>query len=256
MTSAYAITDYYFFAPSYLTPSVSPATTKENVEEWVRKEHERINAEIMERYGKEKTETGGKDIYRILFIGTSQTWGAGARTKQECFVNLLENKLNRELNSTYTFECINAGISGSNSTRLLEYYGKHWLALQPKLVIINLSANDWNDPDQFYRNLNQFVLISKAHNIKTIFSLEAIPLEAYGEPALSEPNFLLKRTLSNHNTMIRCAQENNIFVLNLHGYLRKKYDDGILWWDCAHLRPFGHRLTASYIFDNIKDFIR
>lgn len=117
-----------------------------------------------------------KSTYRILFIGTSQTWGAGAKTKEETFVKLLEKRLNNQIVGPDKFVCINTGASGSNSTQLLKYYRNHWLKLSPKITIINLSSNDI-DPDIFYANLQQFVSLNKQNNIKTAFMLEANSFE-------------------------------------------------------------------------------
>ena len=77
---------------------------------------ETVVTKIDNDYGNKKD-----NISRILFIGTSQTWGAGASSENKTFVRLFENLLNKNSQIT-NYEVINGGISGLNSKALLELY--------------------------------------------------------------------------------------------------------------------------------------
>lgn len=185
----------------------------------------------------------GKETYRVLFIGTSQTWGAGAKTREETFVKLIEKRLNEQADKPGKFTCINAGVSGSDSTGLAEYYTNNWIKVRPIITIVNLSSND-TDEKAFYSNLQQFVRINEQNNIKTVFVVEAnSPEESQEESGI-------------HKIMKRVGKENNLLVIDLHKYLRGKYDDGLVWWDYVHLTSFGHKLAAAYIFENLWPYLK
>ena len=74
---------------------------------------------------------------KILFIGSSQTWGAGASTTENTFVHRFENLVNAH-DTTESVTCINTGISGLTSTELFKFYQEKWISAAPKVVIINL----------------------------------------------------------------------------------------------------------------------
>ncbi|MBU1125501.1 MAG: SGNH/GDSL hydrolase family protein [Candidatus Omnitrophica bacterium] len=184
------------------------------------------------------------DPFKILFIGTSQTWGAGASRDSEAFISLLERKLNAAEGEGVRYKCINAGISGVDSSRLLDLYLKEWIDLHPQMVVINLSNND-SDHDIFASNLERFIRVNNLRNIKTIFVLEANSIESAWEGRLSP-----------HRTMKQVGEREGITTIDLHGYLLENYDRGFVWWDYVHLTDFGHELTASYLYEKIKIQVR
>ncbi len=200
-----------------------------------------------------------KTGYRILFLGGSQTWGAGARKDNETIVADIERGLNqlRAYNASGTpfnvlgasntpiqlanFETVNAGIFGTDSTDLLKLYKSGWKnVLNPDMVVLNMSYNE-PDPGVFYSNLYRFFSLNKP-NIKTIFVLEAASLE--------DPNREINLEI-NHNAMIRVSDKFHIPILNLDTYLQEKNSTGILWWDGMHLTTYGQMLAAEFISDNI-----
>ena len=172
-------------------------------------------------------------VYRMLFIGTSQTWGAGASKPSATFVRNIEKKLNQSGIHKGQFECINAGISALNSSRLLDLYRKEWLELGPRMVIINLSNND-GDIDKFASNLQDMIEISVEAGIQPVLVLEANPAEN-----------TRRRLSKKHEAMRQVAEAHNVPVVDMHAYLGRKYDEGFLWWDGVHLTDFGHQLLAD-----------
>ena len=89
------------------------------------------------------------DIDRILFIGSSQTWGAGVLKEEDNFVSHLEKHFNKRKFGNRAVSCINAGISGLDAPALFDLYEKEWINLAPEWVVINLSFNDRLDPKKF-----------------------------------------------------------------------------------------------------------
>jgi lysophospholipase L1-like esterase len=203
---------------------------------FVNREAEYINRRIMNDY---KTEVS-ENINRILFIGTSQTVGAGAGCMEETFVRLIEDILNRS--GTGQYECINAGVHGSNSHELIRYYENSWIKFKPKVSVINLSNND-QDKEAFRLSMQRFIDLDKNFGIGTIFILEANSREVSSD------------LLSFHEIMKELGKKDNILTIDLHNYLLEKDDIGILWWDGVHMTSYGQKLTAEFISSKILTFL-
>src|SRR5262249_25863209 len=78
---------------------------------------------------------------RVAFLGTSQTYGAGAERISETFIARCHGLLAQALGDI-SVETYNFAISGSNSTELLTKYTGSWRFSRPDLLLINLSTND------------------------------------------------------------------------------------------------------------------
>jgi len=178
---------------------------------------------------------------RILFLGTSQTWGAGAAKHDETYVKVIEKEIDTHIKTNY--QLINAGISGSSSTEILDFYKNSWLKLNPKMVLVDLSSNDL-DPELFAKNLEELVDINKKLGITTIFLLEA-----------NSVNTPVDTGLPLHPFMTTVANIKNIRLINIHEYLKGQSKLGNLWWDKVHPTTFGHQLLGQFIYQNIKDLL-
>lgn len=176
-------------------------------------------------------------IYRVVFIGTSQTIGAGASELAKTFVVRNHFIVQKLLPKNIGFESINMAISGSNSKELYELYQKNYLALKPDLVIINLSNNDTNE--DFKISIINFLELNRLNKVKTLFLEEANSRESDQENEL----------LANHKVLRELALKYNIPVLPLHDYLKSNdvFESGILWWDFVHLTSYGQELVAKWL---------
>ena len=144
--------------------------------------------------------------YKILFIGNSQTWGAGASMDKYTFVNRFENLLNTSSTSD-TFTCINTGISGLTSSELFKFYEEQWINLEPTVVIINLSNND-NSAKILQENIENFIELNENKNIKTFLVLESNDEDR-------------NKLEINHEVLRKIAQEHNIIMFDMHNELFK-----------------------------------
>lgn len=195
---------------------------------------------------------------KILVIGTSQAWGAGAEREQDTFANVIKTTIRSRnpplaqangnpsdvlgLATPSGFSVLNASIAGANSSVVLSYYKRDWIGISPMMVIIDLSNND-TDADVFRKNLTEFVRINNERHIQTVFVLEANSPE-------DSPD-----ALPLHQTMREVGKNEDIRILDLHGYLKKKNDTGILWWDDVHMTTYGHRLAGEFIYEGVKDLL-
>lgn len=79
---------------------------------------------------------------KILLFGSSQAWGSGAAEKNLTIANYLETYLNN-LDHSEKFRVINCGVNGANSLYLGNFFNNFLKSLNPKLILIDLSNNDY-----------------------------------------------------------------------------------------------------------------
>ena len=179
----------------------------------------------------------------VLFIGSSQTLGAGAAAESETFVSRIQQRLDAEAPGGPRYHCVNAGVNGGMAFTLLYSYRNDWLALAPAIVVLNLGSNDMGLRDiegQYPSALEDFVTLNSERGIQTLFVLEARSWEENPE------------ALQTHTIMRRVAHAHGIPVIDAHARLRQEKDKGFLWWDFVHPTSFGHRLIADCIFEELR----
>ncbi len=186
---------------------------------------------------REKLSLSDDEDCNILVIGTSQTWGAGAKMKDLSLVRNMEKRLN-ELNPSEAYRCINAAIPSADTKELFYSYGGETIFSDIDIMVLNLSNND-RDKDVFAKYLKKFIIINNNRGIRTVFVLEANSFE--------QSNPLLPM----HVTMMNVAREYDIPVIDLHRYLSANYDKGFLWWDCVHLTSLGQVMAGNFLADEL-----
>ena len=185
------------------------------------------------------------EVFRVLFLGTSQTYGIGVSRAEEAFVWLTEKRLNETPPlPAKRIQCVNGAIPGVETGDALEEYRSETIRLVPDLCILNFSINDRNGPRAFASNLKEFVRLNRALGVPTVFSLEAVPTVC-----------ALRQRFAMHDLMRRLARELDVPLWDLHGALCARYDEGFLWWDGAHLARFGQVVAAEFFADRIRAFI-
>jgi lysophospholipase L1-like esterase len=240
----------FFFVGNY--PNITSIINKIRFQEkeWVDNEFQIISQDIMASYEDDNSE-------KIMFIGSSQTWGAGASKKKNSFPFVFEKLLNDLLlenqqsislgkqvmavGPNSKIRVINAASSGVTSIELLQEYKTKWIELSPKVAIINLSSNDFtNEVSEklFRENISSFIEINREKNIETIFLLEANSSEVK-----IDNNF--------HSVLKDICIKEEITFIDVNDYLKKKDNSGLIWWDFIHPTDYGHRLIAHYIFDTL-----
>lgn len=82
----------------------------------------------------------GKNVFRIVCLGDSSTFGWGVES-QYMFSSLLSKKLNEEQNGQ-SFEVINLGLPGFTSYHGIMVFKHLAASLSPDLIIVSFGAND------------------------------------------------------------------------------------------------------------------
>jgi hypothetical protein len=129
---------------------------------------------------------------RIVFLGTSQTQGVGARKDSESFVALLQSSFDAHTGGQRRVECLNGAIQGSVARYLLRAYAETYIKAKPTLTVVNLSCNDyWNATPDFAASLRGIVQLNKAEGIKTLFVLEAAAPDVFPDGFRRTPSCLV-----------------------------------------------------------------
>lgn len=175
-------------------------------------------------------------LYRIIFIGTSQTAGAGATTLQETFFAKSYQWLRKKIPADIALEQINISASGVESSVLLQDYQAHYLNLNPDLVVINLATNDAFMSDVFEKNMRAFLDLNKAASIKTLL---------IQEPNCSER--LDPLPIRNYDVLQALAKEYRVSLIPMNSYFQElnSHNSGHLWWDIVHLTNYGQEAFAQ-----------
>lgn len=221
-----------------------------------------------------------KDKTGILLFGSSQAWGSGAAEKGLTISGYLEKYLNGR-KETDKFKVINCGVNGANSLYLGNFFNNFLIKSGPKLVIIDLSNNDYFfwlytkvRTDLTETNMKKFLKIipdltkpeSKIsgrqeidRDIKYCFKTAIIekfilPCEKNDIKLLfvKEPNSPENKNRADslyklHGALDELSSEFNIPVVSPQAILDNYDIDNPIWWDFMHLSSLGQRILAEEI---------
>lgn len=81
------------------------------------------------------------NVFRVLAIGDSMTWGEGVKSIEDLYTEVLEKKLNRGP-AGMKFEVLNMSRRGWNAAQYLGALTKTGMAYQPDIVVIGFYIND------------------------------------------------------------------------------------------------------------------
>ena len=191
-------------------------------------------AEAVERLDAEVARAPATDGPRVLFLGSSQTWGAGASRPEAVLVDRVAAHLGEATGAPAT-AWLNTAISGRRVEHLAGYYEASWIRWQPDLVVVNLSNND-REPEVFREGLTRLARLNAERDIRTVF--------------VAEPNVIAtpRDTLpAMHAVMREVAAAEGVPVVELHQRLLEHHDEGFLWWDFVHLTDFGQDLAGAIL---------
>jgi lysophospholipase L1-like esterase len=176
---------------------------------------------------------------RIFFVGGSQTWGSGARSRQDTWFERLEAKLNADPAVDRRVECLSAGIPAYTVPQLLALYESHWRGLEPDVVVINVGNNDVDMPS-YRKALEGLVELTVSLGARTVLVPEA---------NTTQNRRSIGELYARHEAMREIARVRGLPVIETHAYLDERRDTGFLWWDRVHLAPYGQELLARRFYE-------
>ncbi|MCH2170689.1 SGNH/GDSL hydrolase family protein [Myxococcota bacterium] len=232
--------DHYYLAAIYPTPDEV---------DYLGADHPFEGAdEVIERLLVEHSETKDANTQRILFLGSSQTWGSGAEKLEHVWVERFEERLN-EASRDVRYETINLSTPGAVAWKILPLYLKNWNELKPDIVVANFGHNG-KDTQKLRNSLGILMHQNRHRGIHTVLVLEPISHEVYDRRGVWPASAgIAARISANHELIQEFGDRHDIPVIDMHESMMVRADTGFLWWD--HLRPtsFGHRSMADKLFE-------
>ncbi len=177
-----------------------------------------------------RQEGGNGGPWKVLFVGGSQTWGAGAAAEGDTWVRQTEILL-RDRHGL-DVECMNGGVSGFKAWDVATLLGEHLFAYRPDMIVINLGSNDRQS--SFHEPLQRMVSRSLGRGARVVLVQEA-----------NSPMAADRGLGARHREMRAIAETYDVPVVAMHSYLAGRQQLGLLWWDKVHLTSFGQRLMAD-----------
>lgn len=171
--------------------------------------------------------------YRILLVGSSQTWGSGAETETEQFGVYLQDVF-RKLKNKKDLAVINTAVPGIRLEKMTNFVGM-LDSYRIDEVILNSSHNDYFEED-FKIHLDRLIRLCLIKKIKITLLLEA---NFFGDV---NPNLL-----RNHKILKEAGLANKINVIDLHGKFGLIAGQGYYWWDNVHLTSEGQKIAAETV---------
>jgi lysophospholipase L1-like esterase len=178
-------------------------------------------------------------VRRILFLGTSQTWGSGAARGEDVWVHRLEATLNAAAAPGERYELIDGGLPGEISSKVRKVFERHWIGWRPELVVVNLGNND-RDPALLAQELERIAALCAERDIRVAFVPEPNSVESRDEKSL-------RGLVAKHDALRAVAARRGIPVLEVHAPLAAERDSGFLWWDRVHLTSYGQERLAALL---------
>ena len=172
---------------------------------------------------------------RILFLGSSQTWGEGVENADQTFSERVERALRQRGLDTV---CLNAGIQSARANLIVDVFKREWQQLHASVVVVNLGNNDQDNP-AFAEHLSGLLRAIQDSGSRPLLIVEA-----------NSPEFT--PGLPTYPVMHRIASAMGVPIIDMNAHLAERNATGMLWWDHVHLTPYGHHLVASRIVQEME----
>jgi lysophospholipase L1-like esterase len=148
-----------------------------------------------------------KNVFRILCLGDSSTFGLRVE-RDETYHALLESKLNKESSQKrIRFEVINAGVPGYSSCQGLTLYKLKGFKYKPDIVTFYLGGNDLGR--NFYLSDKEIMQNNVPVAVKVIINNLLLKLDSYR---------VLRKLIMNMSTGHKNNSEENVPRVSLDDY--------------------------------------
>jgi hypothetical protein len=187
-----------------------------------------------------------QECLKQLFLGGSQTIGAGASSYNKTFVKLIHNKKYANISKKRCLLTINLSVSGWPLEKISNYYIKNFSNHKFDIIVLNTGVN--NKEDTLLDPYQSFLKYSREQALNLVILEEAI-----------SPDFYFFQSGLKHLIINREAEKLNFKTYSLADYMKKETlkREGDIWWDMAHYTDYGHQLVADWLsekMDNHYDY--
>ena len=198
-----------------------------------------------------------KNRTRIFIVGGSQAWGSGAASSMETFAELLEGKLR---SNGVPVEIFNAGVNGSGIGMSLLISRKLLPQFNPDIIIADIGTNDSGGTrtikGEKKRKRHIRMLIAEFDRLVRFWQKKDTEVVLVLEPTSGETSHLFSSYPKFYEKLETVAEKHGVVVLKPQPMLREKERDHFIWWDLAHLAPYGHQLMAAFLEPAIEQLVR
>lgn len=177
----------------------------------------------------EKLKAAPKHARLIALLGSSQTWGSGARYKNKSVGDFFDIAVKEKIKNVKT---INLGVPGARLHLMIRNLSQVLESGVTEVILI--SGNNDSANHRYEADLERLWVLTQKYNIKLHIVKEANYFKA--------PNPHLEK---NHQVLQNFADKNQLKVFDLHSYMAEKSKDGYLWWDIVHMTELGQKYMAE-----------
>jgi lysophospholipase L1-like esterase len=185
-------------------------------------------------------------VVRVFLMGGSQAWGSGAADSFSTFDQVLERRLRAQ---GLPVEVFNAGINGAGISRVRWTWDGLVSALSPDLLILDIGLNDSaglaGSPNDAERRRRREALLAEFTAILDRARAVGADVLLVQEPMCQETP--LRPDAAYYAGLSRIAGERGVAVLSPQAAFAHLERDHFVWWDTAHLTPYGHDALAGLL---------
>jgi len=207
------------------------------------------------------------DMYRILMVGGSTMFGAGATSDETTIPGYLQQFLN-EKDFGFDIEVINSGIQGADSNTELKFIEQKLVRFSPDLVIIYDGWNDLranNAPMEVKENWETICKLGKESDFDVIITIQ--PIAGFGSKVLTKQELKYAHTGEdyNNNLLIESSSIYQNYAKNLSEIktctktfdVRNVFDTktGPIYWDQGHVSDKGNSIIAKSLSSTVFSII-
>lgn len=233
--------------------------------------------------GKEFSARKNKDIFRIICIGNSNTFGWWV-DDQDTYPQQLEDILNTTTNHKKKFEVINAGILGYTSFQGLKFLNRDILANEPDLIIAYFGPADASSAFYFDKEIKNTQLLKLQYllNQSFIYQLANRLVSSWMKSILAHYSNLKVRVTPedyfanckkmkelcfergikilfvrpiyfNYGSICKITEYQRPFMIDIYSVLKEKNKENELSFDDVHPTPAGYRIIAETIYKAVME---
>jgi len=192
---------------------------------------------------------------RVFGLGGSQAWGSGAAGSDETFYALLGREL---AGRGLPVEIYNASVNGVGVPAILNIFRDILLPFEPDLLILDTGLNDSmalrqirSDPA---REKHREILIDLFGRILDLAAENGIDVILCQEPMSLEMPLRPDPVL--YEQLAELTRRAGFPVVSPLAALAEAEPSTFLWWDLAHLTPYGHNLMARLLLPEAEAVVR
>lgn len=165
---------------------------------------------------------------RVLFLGSSQTYGEGARTIDTTFF-ARHHQFLRKAFPQFEITTLNISLPSTTVSEMTDRFEEYYLPFQPDRIYLNMAFND--TPTGYEERLNA-----------VLDRLAKFQVVLVTEPS-SDSGFVEMK----HAVLRKLARERGIELVDAQSYMEKQnlHLNPLVWWDHVHLTDYGHRIVAE-----------